>query len=39
MDYKLQLKIDPEDLVILKAAQQNIIIAKPVGGGSPTSPG
>jgi hypothetical protein len=35
MDYKLALEIDDEDLVILKAAQQNIIIAKPVGGGSP----
>ncbi len=35
MDYTLQLKIDPSDLEILKAAQQNIIIAKPVGGGSP----
>lgn len=35
MDYTLQLMIDPADLEILKAAQQNIIIAKPVGGGSP----
>ncbi len=35
MDYTLQLTIDPSDLEILKAAQQNIILAKPVGGGSP----
>lgn len=35
MDYTLQLSIDPSDLEVLKAAQQNIIIAKPVGGGSP----
>ncbi|PRY36925.1 hypothetical protein [Umezawaea tangerina] len=35
MDYTLQLLVDSADLEILKAAQQNIILAKPVGGGSP----
>lgn len=35
IDYTLDLIIDPESLKIIKGAQLNLTLAKPVGGGNP----